>query len=60
MDGKIFSRNFVKEKETKGTVFYKETTENNERGWIGGIYILKDKLPKPFPENISITIFTQD
>ena len=42
----MISRTFTKEKETKGTVMYREDTENDERGWIGTIYILKDKLPK--------------
>jgi hypothetical protein len=57
MDGKIFSREFIKEKETKGTVMFREVVENNERGWIGAIYVLKDKLPKPFPEKISISVY---
>jgi hypothetical protein len=60
MDGKIFSRDFVKERETKNAVLFKEVVEDNERGWIGSIYILKDKLTKPFPEKISVSVYSQD
>lgn len=52
----MISRTFTKEKETKGTVMYREDTNSDERGWIGTIYILKDKLPKPFPNNITVSV----
>lgn len=47
---------FEKERETKGTVRFKEINETGDRDKIGNIYIIKDVLPKPFPEKIEVTI----
>ncbi len=54
-DDKKIELDFEIEKETKGTVRYKEE-DDGERPWIGTVYLLKDKLPKPFPKNIKVTI----
>lgn len=40
------------ERETKGTVLYKEQGANARHN----LYIAKDKLPQPFPNNITVTI----
>jgi len=48
---------FEKEKETKGTVRYKELdVAEGDRACIGTIYLIKDVLPKPFPEKVKVTV----
>jgi hypothetical protein len=47
---------FEMEKETKGTVRFKEINNGSGRDVIGNIYIIKDVLPKPFPEKIEVNI----
>ena len=46
---------FIKEKETKNTIRYREVTCDGKIV-IGPVYIQKSFLPEKYPENIKITI----
>lgn len=46
---------FKIEKETKGTVRYKEQAEK-EDVVVGTLYIRKVALAEPYPENLTVTI----
>jgi hypothetical protein len=47
---------FTKEKETKNTIRYQETTEANGKIIIGSLYIQKSFLEANPPESLSVTI----
>ena len=52
---KPFSATFKLEKETKNTVRYAEEAEDR-RPVVGTVYIDKYELPKPFSDEIKVTI----
>jgi hypothetical protein len=49
-----FEVTFVKEKETKGAVQYKETVEGERK--IGTLYVRKDIFDGSFPNSLKVTV----
>ena len=55
-----FEADFVREKDTKNTIRYKEIVPEGQYPKVVTIYIQKGALPSPVPEKIKVKVTAQE